>query len=221
MILIILGTRPEIIKLYPIIDIFIKKKQSFKILHTGQHYSNKLSNQFLKQLQFPKNKIINLKVGSGNHGDQTSAMIIGIEEQRLERYNEKVVPCPGSKIKDMYNNIAPLLKKKPSKVIVHVGTNDTPYKPSCDIVKELVMLRKFIENHLPGSKVFLSSPIMRVDNQLANSTIRKINNDLKNISNVIMNDKLDGHCLGRKGLHLNQQGSGKLAVNFITQMQCV
>ena len=62
---------------------------------------------------------------------------------------------------------------------------------------------------------------MRVDNQLANSTIRKINNELRNISNVIINDKLDGHCLGRKGLHLNQRGSGKLAVNFITQMQCV
>ena len=95
MILIILGTRPEIIKLYPIIDIFIKKKQSFKILHTGQHYSNKLSNQFLKQLQFPKNKIINLKVGSGNHGDQTSAMIIGIEKILKKNDNIKSVVVYG------------------------------------------------------------------------------------------------------------------------------
>ncbi len=149
------------------------------------------------------------------------SIVNGIEEERLRKYNARVVPCPGSRIKDMYNNISPLLKKKPSKVIIHVGTNDTPYKPSSDIVKELIMLRKFVENNLPGSNVYLSSPVMRLDNQLANSSIRKINNELKNLYNVIMNDKLDGHCLGRKGLHLNRRGSGKLAVNFITQMQRV
>ncbi len=121
----------------------------------------------------------------------------------------------------MYRNITPYLKKEPSKVIIHVGTNDTPYKPSSDIVKELLLLRKFVENSIPGCDVFLSGPIMRSDNHLANSTIRKINDDLKVIPNVIMNDKLDGHCLGKKGLHLNQRGSGKLAMNFISQFQCL
>ena len=149
------------------------------------------------------------------------SIINGIEEQRLRKYNAHVIPCPGAKTKDIYNKIAPFLKKKPSKVIVHVGTNDTPYKSSHEIMKELTLLRTFIESNLPGSKIFLSCPIMRLDNHLANSTIRKMNNDLREMPNVIMNDKIDGLCLGRKGLHLNRKGCGILATNFIKQMQCV
>ena len=56
MISILFGTRPEIIKLYPIIEIFKKKKIDFSIIHTGQHYNEKLSNQFINQFKFPKNK---------------------------------------------------------------------------------------------------------------------------------------------------------------------
>lgn len=77
--LIILGTRPEIIKLYPLINLFEKQKFLFQILHTGQHYTNSLSDVFIKDLQIPKKKIINLKVGSGSHGLQTSKMIYKIE----------------------------------------------------------------------------------------------------------------------------------------------
>ena len=88
MIVIILGTRPEIIKLFPIIDIFQKKKVSFRILHTGQHYTSKLSDTFIKQLNLPLKKIINLNVGSDSHGNQTAIMI-----SRIEKYlniNKKI-----------------------------------------------------------------------------------------------------------------------------------
>ena len=149
------------------------------------------------------------------------SMLNGIKEDRLKRYKAKVEACPGATVKDMYGAITPLLAKKPSKVIMHVGTNDSPYKPSQTIVSELVVLRKFIESNLPGAKVILSSPIMRTDNKLANSTIRAVNNSLKSLPNVIHNDKLDAHCLGKKGRNLNRKGTGKLAVNFISEMQRV
>ena len=48
--LVILGTRPEIIKLYPLINLFEKQKIPFQILHTGQHYTKSLSEIFLKDL---------------------------------------------------------------------------------------------------------------------------------------------------------------------------
>ena len=80
MIIIILGTRPEIIKLFPIVNTFINNKIPFKILHTGQHYTFKLSNTFIDQLRLPAKKIINLKVGSGTHGNQTALMINKIEK---------------------------------------------------------------------------------------------------------------------------------------------
>jgi len=87
MLIIVLGTRPEIIKLFPIIEVFLKKKIHFKIIHTGQHYSSKLSDTFIKQLKLPANKMINLNVGSGNHGSQTALMIMRIEEY-LKKFKE-------------------------------------------------------------------------------------------------------------------------------------
>ena len=149
-------------------------------------------------------------------------MINNIEEERLRRYKAKVVPCPGASIKDMYKHVTPLLNKNPEQVIIHVGTNDAPFKTSEDIVKDLQMLRAYTENNLPArSKVIISTPIMRSDNKLANSRIREVNSAFKTLPNTILNDKFDGQCLGRKGLHLNRRGSGKLAANFIEQMQCI
>lgn len=79
MISIVLGTRPEIIKLSPLIKVLKKKKYNFNILHTGQHYSNNLNDIFLNQFQIPKNKIINLNVGSHSHAKQTAIIIEKIE----------------------------------------------------------------------------------------------------------------------------------------------
>tara|TARA_B100001175_G_scaffold249901_1_gene217023 strand:+ start:1695 stop:2795 length:1101 start_codon:yes stop_codon:yes gene_type:complete len=89
MITLIFGTRPEIIKLFPIIQIFKKKKINFNLIHTGQHYSNKLNNIFIDQLEIPKKKIYNLKIGSFAHGEQTSLMIIKLEKY-IKKYKKKL-----------------------------------------------------------------------------------------------------------------------------------
>jgi len=61
------GTRPEIIKLSPI----MRKVRipSFR-LHTGQHYSYEMDRIFFEELELPQPKF-NLDVGSGLHGEQT------------------------------------------------------------------------------------------------------------------------------------------------------
>jgi len=76
---IILGTRPEIIKMSPIIRECENSKISCFILHTGQHYSYNLDNLFFEELELPKPKY-NLDVGSGTHAEQTGKMMIGIEK---------------------------------------------------------------------------------------------------------------------------------------------
>jgi len=76
---IILGTRPEIIKMSPIIRECEKQQIDYYILHTGQHYSYEMDQIFFKQLQLPQAKY-NLDVGSGKHGEQTGKMLGGIEE---------------------------------------------------------------------------------------------------------------------------------------------
>ena len=89
MISIIFGTRPEIIKLFPLIEVFKRKKVDFSLIHTGQHYSANLNNIFLDQLKIPKKKIHNLKIGSHDHGKQTSLMTIKIEKY-LNKFKKKI-----------------------------------------------------------------------------------------------------------------------------------
>jgi UDP-N-acetylglucosamine 2-epimerase (non-hydrolysing) len=76
---IILGTRPEIIKLSPIIRLCQKRKLNYFILHTGQHYSYNMDHIFFKELRLPKPKY-NLKVGSGSHAEEIGNMLIKIEK---------------------------------------------------------------------------------------------------------------------------------------------
>jgi UDP-N-acetylglucosamine 2-epimerase (non-hydrolysing) len=51
---IISGTRPEIIKLYPIIRLFDLKKIDYKFIHTGQHYDYELSLKFIDEFKIRK-----------------------------------------------------------------------------------------------------------------------------------------------------------------------
>ena len=74
---IILGTRPEIIKMSPVIRECEKQNLDYFILHTGQHYSYNLDKIFFKDLELPAAKY-NLDVGSGTHAEETGKMLIGI-----------------------------------------------------------------------------------------------------------------------------------------------
>ena len=75
----ILGTRPEIIKMAPIIDEISKRGIDQIVLHTGQHYDKEMSENFFKDLEIPLPDY-NIHVGSGTHGKQTGLMMKGIEE---------------------------------------------------------------------------------------------------------------------------------------------
>lgn len=93
---IILGTRPEIIKMSPVIRECQKRKINFFVIHTGQHYSYNMDKIFFMDLNLPLPKY-NLEIGSGLQGEQTAKMIIGIEKI--------------------------LIKEKPSVVLVQGDTN--------------------------------------------------------------------------------------------------
>ncbi|MCW4020835.1 MAG: UDP-N-acetylglucosamine 2-epimerase (non-hydrolyzing), partial [Candidatus Bathyarchaeota archaeon] len=53
-IIIAMGTRPEIIKMAPIIRELMQRDRTFKIAYTGQHYDYNLSLQFIEELNLPK-----------------------------------------------------------------------------------------------------------------------------------------------------------------------
>jgi UDP-N-acetylglucosamine 2-epimerase (non-hydrolysing) len=80
---VILGTRPEIIKMSPVIRELEKRQENYFILHTGQHYSYNLDRVFFEQLKIPEAKY-NLEVGSGSHAEQTGKILMGVENVLLD-----------------------------------------------------------------------------------------------------------------------------------------
>lgn len=78
----VFGTRPEIIKLAPVIKAARAQNVPYCLIHTGQHYSPEMDAVFFSGLNLPPPDY-NLAVGSGSHAAQTAAMLHGIE-QKLE-----------------------------------------------------------------------------------------------------------------------------------------
>ena len=90
---IVVGTRPELIKMSPIVRELEKQSLDYFILHSGQHYSYNMDEIFFKELGIPKPKY-NLRVGSGSHAEETGKILIGIEKV-LKRENPNIVLVEG------------------------------------------------------------------------------------------------------------------------------
>ena len=52
----------------------------------------------------------------------------------------------------MCDYAVPVLEKRPENIILHLGTNDTPYKYGPNILKDLTELKDFILEKLPSCK---------------------------------------------------------------------
>ena len=97
----IFGTRPEIIKMSPLIRQCIEDKIPFFSIHTGQHYTHNMSELFLEELKLPE-PYYNLEIKSKapyKQGDHTGRMMMELEDI--------------------------LLKEMPTTVLVHGDTNTT------------------------------------------------------------------------------------------------
>lgn len=77
-IIVVAGTRPEIIKLVPIIWVLQRANTNFIFIWSGQHYDYVLSHLFFKEFSIPEPDF-NLDIRSGNHGIQVAKIIMGIE----------------------------------------------------------------------------------------------------------------------------------------------
>lgn len=85
----VLGTRPEIIKLSPLIPL-LDRECDHVLIHTGQHYSYSMDKIFFEDLNL-RNCNYTLNVGSGSHGEQTGKMIMGIEDVLIKEEPDVVI----------------------------------------------------------------------------------------------------------------------------------
>lgn len=84
---IVAGARPNFMKIAPIIDAIQVAKEKgadigYRLIHTGQHYDQKMSGDFFEQLGIPLPDT-NLEAGGGTQAEQTAAIMIRFEKELI------------------------------------------------------------------------------------------------------------------------------------------
>ena len=93
---IVAGTRPNFVKVSPIIHAIKDYEKEHKLglaytlVHTGQHYDDKMSGSFFADLNIPQPDI-NLNVGSCSHSEQTARIMVAFEKYLLVNKTDCVI----------------------------------------------------------------------------------------------------------------------------------
>jgi UDP-N-acetylglucosamine 2-epimerase (non-hydrolysing) len=75
----VVGARPNFMKIAPLMDAYRTQPEIRPVLlHTGQHYDERMSDLFFRELGIPEPEI-NLGVGSGSHAQQTAQIMTAFE----------------------------------------------------------------------------------------------------------------------------------------------
>ncbi|MDI6793101.1 MAG: UDP-N-acetylglucosamine 2-epimerase (non-hydrolyzing) [bacterium] len=87
----VVGARPNFMKIAPLMD-EMKKHARIRpiLLHTGQHYDDKMSDVFFEELRISKPDIY-LGVGSGSHAEQTAKVMMEFERVALQERPDLIV----------------------------------------------------------------------------------------------------------------------------------
>ena len=92
-IMIVAGTRPEVIKLAPVLKWLERSDTEYVLVWSGQHYDYELSKIFFEQLGVPEPDE-DLDVGSGSHAEQTARIMIKLEKS-IKRRSPAIVVAQG------------------------------------------------------------------------------------------------------------------------------
>lgn len=111
---VVMGTRPGIIKMSPIVRELDKQQIENFIIHTGQHYSYSMDKKFFEDLEIKQPKArVEIPSESRTHAGQTAAMMSGVEKVLLEERPKVVLVCG-----DANTNLAAGLAARKLRLIV-------------------------------------------------------------------------------------------------------
>ena len=82
-ILVAVGTRPEIIKMAPVIKELERRDIEFVFVHTGQHYDYEMSKVFIEELGLPSSHI-SFELANSTPASQIGEMIIKLDNQLVD-----------------------------------------------------------------------------------------------------------------------------------------
>ena len=92
----VVGARPNFMKIAPFIKVISKynkleeEKIEHMLVHTGQHYDDRMSKAFFTALEIP-DADINLGIGSGSHAEQVGNTMIAFEKVLIEEKPDWVI----------------------------------------------------------------------------------------------------------------------------------
>src|SRR6267378_4511956 len=88
---VIAGARPNFMKVAPLMwEVRRRRNIDAFLVHTGQHYDERMSKMFFEELKIPRPDI-DLEVGSASHAAQTAEVMKRFEPVLLERRPDAVV----------------------------------------------------------------------------------------------------------------------------------
>jgi UDP-N-acetylglucosamine 2-epimerase (non-hydrolysing) len=91
----IAGARPNFMKIAPLIHAIQAAQAagaelSYRLVHTGQHYDDKMSGSFFEQLEIPAPDA-NLEAGGGSQAEQTANIMVRFEQELLSNPTDLVL----------------------------------------------------------------------------------------------------------------------------------
>jgi UDP-N-acetylglucosamine 2-epimerase (non-hydrolysing) len=89
--IVVAAARPNFMKIAPIMEAFrVHRERQVMLVHTGQHYDEKMSDDFFEDLNIPRPHL-NLEVGSGSHAQQTARVMTAFEDVCAEHRPDWVI----------------------------------------------------------------------------------------------------------------------------------
>ena len=186
------GARPNFMKIAPLVHELDNHCGSiqWKLVHTGQHYDEKMSDLFFRQLEIPEPDI-NLEVGSASHAIQTAEIMKRFERVVLEHEPDVVLV-----VGDVNSTIAcGLVAVKLGVKLAHVEAGLRSFDRSMpeevnrvltDSISDLLFCTEqsgvdnLLREGIPQEKIFLVGNVM-IDTLLKN----KVKADDSNILNQL------------------------------------
>jgi len=195
-IIVVAGARPNFMKIAPLMHEMQKHSNlDVFLVHTGQHYDKKMSDDFFTELNIPTPDI-NLGVGGGSHAEQTAKIMVEFEKVCISENPDLVVV-----VGDVNSTIAcALVAKKLNIKVAHVeaGLRSFDFEMPEEINRVLtdrisdylfVTEQSGIDNlHKEGysvDKIFFVGNVM-IDNLIDN---------LHKKTNIVKDLELDNYCL--------------------------
>lgn len=206
----------------------VTRGRSRKLFKDGQLNCDENNNNNRNDNRGDRNRNRNRHANSDGNAAQykEKVLIVGdsmtkfIKPNKLsKKHHVQSYSFAGAKVEDMNDFVKPLLRRRPDKVIVHVGTNNVKDDNPKRVKGKIAELVDTIRNEQPNAKIVLSSVIHRNDDRSLNGSIDQVNRAVESVCrqrglDFISHDNIPEDCLNNGGLHLNRKGVYNLANNF-------